>query len=168
MVVVPEAGTDPPGRVRTWALSIAALAALAALTVFVLFRNVATPDTPAPGTSRPLASTDAIVGTVTLAQSVTPPAIEGAVLFVIARKTAGAPLAVARIPEPRFPQPFRIGSDNVMMAGAPLEGAIHLSARLSRSGSAGPAQPGDLEGDLPEPVAVGSAGVVLVLSRAHP
>ncbi len=167
MSFVAPAGIGSTGRVRTWVLSLAGIVLLAGLTVFVLSKNLNPPDAPVPP-SRPLASADAIVGTVTLAQGIVPPASEGAVLFVIARKAAGAPLAVARIPEPRFPQPFRIGPDNVMMAGTPLEGTLHLSARLSRGGSAGPAQSGDLEGDLAEPVAVGSGNVVIVLSRTHP
>jgi len=158
MLVAPLGRPGASGRVRTWALSLATLLALGALTVFVLVRSVNPPDAPAP-------APDAIVGSVTIAGSLDNRLSAEAVLFVIARKTAGTPLAVVRIPQPRFPQPFRIGPENVMMAGTPLEGTVHLSARLSRSGSAGAAQSGDLEGEAAEPVPVGAGNATIVLTR---
>jgi len=34
-----------------------------------------------------------------------------------------------------------------MMAGSAFDGEVRVSARLSRTGAAGPVQPGDLEGE---------------------
>jgi hypothetical protein len=167
MLVAPPGRAGASGRVHTWALSLATLLALGALTVFILVRSLNPPDASAPDVSRPAAAPDAIVGSVTLAGSLDNRLSAEAVLFVIARKTAGTPLAVVRIPQPRFPQPFRIGPENVMMAGTPLEGTVSLSARLSRSGSVGPAQSGDLEGEAPQPVPVGAGNATIVLNRAH-
>jgi hypothetical protein len=87
-------------------------------------------------------------------------------LFVIARKGAGPPFAVKRFERPGFPLVYRLGPEDVMMAGTPLEGEFTLSARLTRGG-AGPPQPGDLEGDYPGRVAVGSSGVDIVITRVR-
>jgi cytochrome c-type biogenesis protein CcmH len=92
---------------------------------------------------------------------------EAHVLFIIARRGPGPPFAVKRIPEPRFPLSFRLGAENVMMAGAPFEGEVSLIARLSIAGGAGPAQPGDLEGEHPGQVTIGQRGADILINRVH-
>jgi cytochrome c-type biogenesis protein CcmH len=62
---------------------------------------------------------------------------------------------------------YRIGAADVMMAGSPFEGEVRVSARVSQSGSAGPAQPGDLEGEYAVPVKVGAERVNLTIARVH-
>lgn len=89
------------------------------------------------------------------------------VLFVIARSagsSAGPPLAVVRIPGPRFPVDFEIGPGNVMISGVRFEGPIALSARLDRDGNAMTRAPGDVQGALPRSVVPG-ATVEIVLDR---
>ncbi|HYL79615.1 MAG TPA: hypothetical protein VEU07_02315 [Candidatus Acidoferrum sp.] len=88
-------------------------------------------------------------------------------MFIIARRGPGPPFAVERIPEPRFPLSYRLGSENVMMAGAPFEGEVTMIARLSVAGGAGPAQPGDLEGEHPGRVVIGQPGVDILINRVH-
>ena len=91
-------------------------------------------------------------------------------MFVIARKGlggSGPPFAVQRILGPRFPLEYRLGPADVMMAGAAFEGNVHVSVRLSRSGAAGPGEPGDLEGDHPGQVPVGTRGVNIVIARVR-
>ncbi len=157
---------SPRGRVRTWVLSLGSLVVLGGAILLVLFKSLGPPEPQSAGTPTP-AAPDAISGTVTVAADLQIHVPDDAVLFVIARKSAGPPFAVLRIAQPRFPQPFRIGPENVMMAGTPFEGAVHIAARLSRSGTAGPAQPGDLEGELAKPVPVGSGNVTVTLTQVR-
>jgi cytochrome c-type biogenesis protein CcmH len=166
------------GGVRTSVLSAVALLALAAIVLFVLSRSLGPPEE---ASQRPQAGSNAssggaslpsdssggptIIGTISVSQELTGSIPRKAVLFVIAHKGAGAPFAVQRIVDPRFPLRYRLGPDDVMMAGAPFEGEVRLSARISRTGSAGPAQPGDLEGERPTPVLVGARDADIVISR---
>jgi hypothetical protein len=92
---------------------------------------------------------------------------DGSVLFVIARKAAGPPFAVKRIASPRFPLAYRLGPEDAMMAGSAFEGEVRVSARLSRTGTAGPAEAGDLEGEHPVRVPVGSRDVDILISRVR-
>jgi hypothetical protein len=92
---------------------------------------------------------------------------DAAVLFIIARNAAGPPFAVKRIVSPRFPLTYRIGPEDVMMAGSPFEGEVRVSARLSRTGNAGPPEAGDLEGEHASPVPVGSRNVDILISRVR-
>jgi hypothetical protein len=132
-----------------------------------------TEETPGEGLSRPmptgpaqvLASRHEISGTIQLAEGVTRPP-EGGILFVIARKpgTAGPPTAVQRIPNPRFPHPFRITANEVLGGGA-LDGELEMSARLDLDGNVSTRQPGDLVGIYGQnPVRVGHTGIVIALS----
>lgn len=162
------------GGVRTSVLSVLALVALAVAVVIVLTRSLSPPEQASPSnaqspseTSRrtPAADGPEITGTITMAQDLTGRVQDGSVLFVIAHKGAGPPFAVQRIVSPRFPLAYRLGPEDVMMAGSAFDGEVRVSARLSRTGSAGPAQPGDLEGDHAAPVQVGARNVDIVISR---
>ena len=72
------------------------------------------------------------------------------VLFVIVRRPGGSPrpLAAVRIEHPRFPVPFEITNADVMIPGSELRGMVMIVARLDKDGRAGPAQPGDVEGEF--------------------
>ena len=84
-----------------------------------------------------------------------------AVLFVFLRPgETGPPVAVKRVPQPRFPMHIDLGADDAMMAGAQLPDQGTLVARLSASGSASAGGPGDLEATAP--AAMGQ-GIRLVL-----
>ena len=77
------------------------------------------------------------------AGSSAPPA---AVLFVFLRPgETGPPVAVKRIPAPRFPVQLSLGAADAMMGGAQLPAQGNLVARLSASGSVSGGGPGDLE-----------------------
>ena len=163
---------------RTSLLSLVALAVLVVAVIIVLSRNLNPPEsltTPMPGANptsnvtsqAPGPAGTAITGTITVAPDLAGRAHDAPVLFIIAHKGPGAPFAVKRIVSPRFPLTYRLGPEDVMMAGAPFEGEVHVSARLSRSGSAGPAQPGDLEGEHAAAVPIGASGVDITLSRVH-
>lgn len=110
----------------------------------------------------------AITGTIVLAPPLAGKAAGKRALFLIARpEQGGPPVAVLRIADPRFPLPFRLSQENVMMPGVKLEGRLRLTARVDADGSAGPPQKGDLEGQAPAPVAAGSAGVTIVVDKEH-
>lgn len=151
-----------------------------ALAVGALWSSLGPPAETAPGdgaetrvagTGGPMASPGAggpaIAGTISLAPRLTGRVPEGGILFVIARKGAGAgpPFAVKRIVGPHFPLQYRLGPEDVMMAGSRFQGPLRLSAHLSASGRAGPPQPGDLLGEHAGEVQVGARGVDIVLAR---
>jgi hypothetical protein len=163
------------GRVRTTALSLLALVAVAAIVVIVLLRSLGPPES-VPGAtgagpggpSAPAPSREpSISGTVTLAPALAEKLQDTAALFVILRKASGPPFAVKRFASPRFPLGYRIDAADVMMAGSPFEGEVRVSARVSQSGSAGSAQPGDLEGEHAAPVQVGSQHVNVTIARVR-
>jgi cytochrome c-type biogenesis protein CcmH len=150
--------------------------ALAVVAVIVLATSLSPPENPlSPSTEpvrdaarrSPVSSGPEIGGTITIAPDLAGRINDVPVLFVIARKTAGPPFAVKRIAAPRFPLAYRLGLEDVMMAGSAFEGEVHISARLSRTGNAGPPQPGDLEGEHAAPVLVGAHNVDVVISRVH-
>ncbi len=186
---MPNSPSRPPapapqqrGRrgIPTWALSIGTLLGLAVVVVVVLIGSLrppagemavsgassqppeSMPSTAVAGTGGP-----AITGAVTVAPELAGRASRTHVLFIIARKGAGPPFAVKRIVDPAFPLAYRIGPEDVMMTGAPFEGEVSVGARLSAAGNAGPAQPGDLEGEHPGRVAVGAHGVDIVITQAR-
>ncbi len=90
------------------------------------------------------------------------------VLFVIVRRPSGPPrpLAALRIEHPQFPQPFVVTNADVMIQGSELKGMVAIIARLDKDGNAGPAQPGDIEGEFSKnPTMVGAKDVEIVLNR---
>lgn len=87
----------------------------------------------------PMNEGKSIKGTVSIdatgAKTLTP----GGALFVIARsatQTGGAPIAVLRIANPKFPQDFELSERNVMMPGTVFKGPMKLIARFSPNGDA--------------------------------
>lgn len=163
------------GRVRTAVLSLVTLVALAAIVVIVLVRSLSPPES-APGEtgagpggpSAPAASGGpSISGTVTLAPALAGKVRDTAVVFVIARRASGPPFAVKRVTPPRFPLAYRIGPEDVMMAGEAFDGEVRVSARVSQTGSAGPPQPGDLEGEHGAAVRIGARNVDVVIARVR-
>jgi hypothetical protein len=169
--------------IRTVVLSTVALISLAGLAVGVLWSNLGPPEGTASSTgpgienartgSKPAPSAaegSTIAGTISVAPEFRGRVSNRDTLFVIARKGAGGtgpPFAVKRIAGPHFPLAFRLGPEDVMMAGTAFEGNLHVSVRLSKSGVAGPGDPGDLEGDYPDLVPVGAHGVNIVIARAR-
>jgi hypothetical protein len=113
------------------------------------------------------ASAAPVRGTLRLAPELEGSVPSGAVLFLIARSTgAGPPLAVQRIPEPRFPLDFEIGPDDRMIQQLPFAGPLRLSARVDGDGNATSREPGDLVGASSEEVEPGDSGIVITIDQA--
>jgi cytochrome c-type biogenesis protein CcmH len=151
--------------------------ALAGIAIAVLWSSMTPPEGSAP-MSGPAAGTSGresgagrdgptLGGTISVAQELRGRLAAGDTLFIILRKGPGAPFAVKRIQGPLFPLRYQVGPEDVMMAGTPFEGQVTVSARVSRRGGAGPAEPGDLEGEHPGSVAIGARGVDIVISRVR-
>jgi cytochrome c-type biogenesis protein CcmH len=110
-----------------------------------------------------------IHGTVQLAQELESRVTPGSVLFLIARRQEGGPpLAVKRIPAPRFPLDFELGPDDRMIQALPFAGPFSLTARVDSDGNAMSRTPGDLHGEAAGPFEPGAAGIVLVIDQVVP
>lgn len=105
-----------------------------------------------------MAFTDSKVGgIVTLKKGLEKNIIKNGVLYIIAKKAGPdsgpndrePPLAVLRIPNPKFPQAFVITQKNVMLAGLEFKGPLHVIARYSPSGDA-LTKKGDIQGIDPK------------------
>lgn len=100
---------------------------------------------------------DVIGGTIRIAPSLAGEVSPGTVLFIIARKGEGPPLAVKRVPHPSFPLPYTLGPEDLIMPGTAFEGKVFVLARVKKEGTASPPGPGDLEGAYPQnPVDIGT------------
>jgi cytochrome c-type biogenesis protein CcmH len=111
-----------------------------------------------------------ISGTVTIDPSLASLVTPTDVLFVIVRRPSGPPrpLAAVRIENPKFPVPFEVTNADVMIQGSELKGMVAVIARLDKDGSAGPAQPGDIEGEFAKnPTMVGAQNVEIVLNKVR-
>ncbi len=109
---------------------------------------------------------ETISGTIKVAPALAKKAEGKPVLFIIARSDRpGPPLAVARIGSPKFPLKFTLSKANMMMQGIPFQGNVRISIRLDSDGSAGPIQPGDMEGKSSGLVPVGAKNVVITLDK---
>ena len=90
-------------------------------------------------------------------------------LFIIARSagsSAGPPLAVKRIDQPKFPVAFSLGPENAMIPGTTFSGKVTLSARLDKDGNPTTKEPGNLTGEYKKnPVEVGAEKVNIVLDQ---
>jgi hypothetical protein len=67
---------------------------------------------------------------------------EAAVFVIARRKDTRMPLAVQRIPNPKFPVKFDLGPEHIMVAGQKLDGEVFLEAKLTHRGDA-ISKPGD-------------------------
>jgi cytochrome c-type biogenesis protein CcmH len=113
-------------------------------------------------------------GTVTLSAALKAQAKPEDTVFIFARNAEAGPggsrmpLAIVRKQVKDLPATFTLDDSLAMGPGMGLSSAqkVVVGARISRSGQAMP-QPGDLEG-LSAPVAVGSQGVTVEISRALP
>jgi cytochrome c-type biogenesis protein CcmH len=90
-----------------------------------------------------------------------------AVLFIIARSSSsvgGPPLAVKRIAKPKFPMPYSLSAQDVMMPGTPFSGKLFVSARLDQDGNPTTKELGNLTGEYKKnPVEVGAKKIDIVL-----
>ena len=110
----------------------------------------------------------AISGTVAIDPALASQIAPTDVLFVIVRRPSGPPrpLAALRIEHPKFPQAFEVTNADVILPGSELKGMVAITARLDKDGVAGPAQPGDIEGEFAKnPTMAGAKGIEIVLNR---
>lgn len=83
-------------------------------------------------------------GAVTLAKGLEKNLTPNGVLYIFAKKAGPdsgpndrtPPVAVIRVEHPKFPQAFVITPKNVVIAGTPFEGPVHVIARYSPTGDA--------------------------------
>lgn len=118
---------------------------------------------PAPASDEPAG--DAVRGTISLPREAD---AAGGTLFLFVRAPGvegGPPLAVQRYPASALPLDYAIGSESMMMGGGSLPEEVVVEARLDEDGDAMTTGPGDWSARS-EPVAVGSTGVDLALSRS--
>jgi cytochrome c-type biogenesis protein CcmH len=107
---------------------------------------------------------DPIRGRIVLAPALSGRVPPGAVLFLVARTgEGGPPVAVKRIPDPRFPLDFELGPDDRMLEGVPFTGPFELVARVDADRNAATRNPGDLQGASPSRVPPGAHDVELVI-----
>ena len=111
---------------------------------------------------------ESICGEVRISPELAAKVPKDATLFVFAKSHTGGgpPAAATRATVSSFPIPFCLSSKDTMAPGAEFAGKLFVTARVDMDGSAGGA-PGDLEGVTPEPVAVGTNGLVLVIDRVR-
>jgi len=92
------------------------------------------------------------------------------VLFVIVRRPGGMPrpIAAKRIDNPQFPVSFEITSKDVMVEGSELRGMVDVIARVDKDGTAGPPQPGDMEGRFEKnPTLPGARDIEIVINKVY-
>ncbi|OGQ05802.1 MAG: hypothetical protein A2W61_06805 [Deltaproteobacteria bacterium RIFCSPLOWO2_01_44_7] len=88
-------------------------------------------------------------------------------LYIIAKKGDGMPpLAVKKMAVGAFPLKFELGSQDIMMHGASLEGDVILVARIDQDGMAGPPQKGDLEGRTAKPISIGDQSIEIKIDKS--
>ena len=108
-----------------------------------------------------------VSGTVSLAASLRGKVSPDDTVFIVARPADGSrmPLAIVRTQVRDLPYPFTLDDSQAMSPTNNLSSAksVIVVARITKSGQATP-QAGDLEG-LTAPVAVGSTGVAVEISR---
>lgn len=118
----------------------------------------------------PPGGTGVIAGQVTIAPNLADQVRPTDVLFVIVRRPQGPPrpIAAKRIDSPKFPVSFEITNADVMVQGAELRGMVDVVARLDRDGQAGPAQPGDIEGQYAKnPTLAGGRDLEITLDKVR-
>ena len=129
--------------------------------------------TQAPAKKPPPAPEQAAAATIQGVIDIDPKSKAGAdpqsVLFIIAKTTTGAgpPLAVKKIPGPKFPLTYSVGPEDVMMPGSVFSGKLFISARLDKDGNIATKQPGDLAGEYKKnPVDAGAKKIDFTLEPA--
>jgi len=91
-----------------------------------------------------------------------------AVLFIIARKEVGPPLAVKRVLQPKFPLTYSLSESDAMIPGTVFQGEMIVKARLDADGNAGQLASGDMTGVTSRTVPVGTSGVDIMIDTLIP
>lgn len=110
-------------------------------------------------------------GKVSIAKGLEKEITPNGALFIFAKKANQAgtkgipPLAVLRIPSPKFPVDFSLSQENAMMAGTPFEGPFVVSARYSPSGDALDKSGPEAMSDLKKPLQAGAKNISIELKK---
>lgn len=117
---------------------------------------------------QPAAPVVRVRGILELADAMQGKVAAGDPIFLMARSAStGGMIAVTRLTAPaEFPLTFSLSTADVMIPGAVLEGQVRLSARVDKDGEAMSKEPGDVVGQLAEPVSLPVEKVVLRLDTA--
>lgn len=106
-------------------------------------------------------------GTITIAPELASRLTGSETLFVIARQgVGGPPTAVKRIQPVQFPVTYNLSAADQMVQGQPFSGMVSVTARIDQDGAAGPPQPGDMDGQVPEAV-IGPDKVDIVINKTY-
>jgi len=117
------------------------------------------------------ASSSSLSGEVTLSKGSESALTPNGTLFIFAKKASQAdakgvpPLAVLRIPSPKFPVKFSLSQENAMMAGTPFEGPFVVSARYSPSGDALDKSGPEGATDIKKPLKAGAKNISIELKK---
>ncbi len=109
-----------------------------------------------------------ISGTISIAKDLQVNVDPQAILYVIARKEVGPPLAVKRVPQPKFPLAYNLSREDAMLPGSVFQGEVKVTVRLDKDGNAGPLQSGDMTGALANRVPIGNSDVDLTIDTLIP
>ena len=124
-----------------------------------------TPAQPA-GDAMPQGGSGVISGTISLAPELSDKLTGKEVMFIMARRGGGAPLAVKRVARLVFLMSYSLTGADQMASGTPFSGQMEVVARIDRDGSAGPLQTGDMEGNVLS-ATVGRTDVDIVIDRMY-
>ena len=103
-------------------------------------------------------------GTVHMSDNLKAKYHDKGVLFISVRpfgQTQGAPIAVFRIPNPKYPQAFVLGPKNAMIPGVAFQGPFTVFARHSLTGDATDAEALVASTPLDKKIEVGKRNVTL-------
>ena len=117
---------------------------------------------------KPAAPTGTLTGTIRLNSDLSAQVDPQAVLYIIARKEIGPPVAVKKLPSPKFPVSYSLSQADAMLPGTLFQGEIRLSARLDKDGNAGPLEAGDMTGARSQTIPVGSANADIEIDTVIP
>jgi len=108
-----------------------------------------------------------ISGTITISSELSSRLKGTEIMFIMARSDGGgAPVAVKRVAQFQFPLKYTLSSADQMVQGGGFSGPVEVVARIDSDGSAGPMQPGDMEGSVAN-ATVGGANVDIVIDRVR-
>ena len=116
-------------------------------------------------------ATKTLSGKIQLSQGTQLEIKPGGALFIFAKKESQAdtkgtpPLAVLRIPDPKFPVEFTLSQDNAMMAGTPFLGPFVVTARYSPSGDALDKSGPEGRSAAKKPLQLGAKNILIELKK---
>lgn len=163
-------------RIRRPAATLARLAVLLLFGLGACEQEQASSRSPAPGKAEqapvaideiPPPPSGQISGRLELSGKVADAVEAGDVIYVIARNAATSrTIAVSRLAAPeKFPLPFALGEDNVMIPGNSLAGKVRVLARVDKDGDALSKNAGDVVGKVDALVEVPANDVVINLDE---